>query len=414
MSTDSTRYAIPRPADREWPGLATPPHAPLRAAAARLLFTTVVRQLPITVVLPNGQRIGAGGPDAPAMRLVRPSNFFHRLGADATIGLGEAYMVGDWDTDALVDVLTPFATRIVDLVPQPLRAFRSLTGHRKPDRERNTVAGARENIHRHYDLSNDMFGMFLDDTMTYSCAWFAPGTDDLTAAQIRKVDAILDHAGVRSGTRLLEIGTGWGALAVRAAQRGADVTSLTISAEQKQLADRRAEQAGVADRVRVVLRDYREENGSYDAVVSVEMIEAVGHQYWPDYFGAVDRVLRPGGRFALQAITMPHQQLLATRYSQGWPHKYIFPGGELLSIPEIERQVATHTSMRITDRQALGPQYARTLAHWRARFLDRWPDVAALGFDEIFRRMWVFYLSYFESGFRADYLNVWQLRMDKA
>ena len=409
MSTESTRYAIPRPVEHEWPGLATPPHSPLRAAAARVLFNGAVRRLPITVVLPDGRRYGGGGAE---LRLSRPSNFFHRLGADQTIGLGEAYMVGDWDSDALVDVLTPFATHIADLVPRPLRALRSVARRRKPERERNTVAGARENIHRHYDLSNDMFGLFLDDTMTYSCAWFAPGTDDLTDAQERKIDAILDHAGVRAGTTLLEIGTGWGALAVRAAQRGADVTSLTISPEQKHLADQRVQRAGVADRVRVVLRDYREENGSYDAVVSVEMIEAVGHQYWPDYFGTVDRVLRPGGRFALQAITMPHQQLLATRNSQGWPHKYIFPGGELLSIPEIESQVAA-TGMRITDRQALGPQYARTLSHWRSRFLDRWPEIEALGFDEIFRRMWVFYLSYFESGFRADYLNVWQLRMDK-
>lgn len=409
MSIDSTRYANPRPAEHEWPGLTTPPRSPLRAAAARYLFTRAVRRLPVTVTLPDGRRWGAGGPE---LRLIRPARFFDRLGVDGTIGLGEAYMVGDWDADSVVDVLTPFAAHVTDLVPRPLRALRSRAGQRKPDRERNTVQGARENIRRHYDLSNDLFALFLDDTMTYSCAWFAPGADDLTEAQVRKVDAILDHAGVRSGTKLLEIGSGWGTLAIRAAQRGADVTTLTISVEQQELATRRIAQAGVADRARVVLRDYREETGSYDAVVSVEMIEAVGHQYWPDYFGAVDRVLRPGGRFALQAITMPHEQLLATRYSQGWPHKYIFPGGELLSIPEIERQVAA-TGMRIVDRQAMGPAYARTLSHWRSRFLDRWPDVAALGFDDIFRRMWVYYLSYFESGFRADYLNVWQLRMDK-
>ncbi|HEY0805764.1 MAG TPA: class I SAM-dependent methyltransferase, partial [Pseudonocardiaceae bacterium] len=226
MTTDSTRYAIPRPTDRQWPGLATPPRSPLRAAAAKVMFQSVVRRLPITVVLPDGRRIGSGGADAPEMRLVRPSDFFQRLGVDATIGFGEAYMIGDWDTDSLVDVLTPFAAAVADLVPRPLRALRSRAGYRKPDRERNTVAGARDNIHRHYDLSNDLFAMFLDDTMTYSCAWFAPGTDDLALAQVRKIDAILDHAGVRAGTRLLEIGTGWGALAVRAAQRGAQVTSL--------------------------------------------------------------------------------------------------------------------------------------------------------------------------------------------
>ncbi|HEX5406207.1 MAG TPA: cyclopropane-fatty-acyl-phospholipid synthase family protein [Pseudonocardiaceae bacterium] len=413
MSIDSARYAIPRPAEGDWPGLATPVHSPLKATAARLLFNAVVRGLPIKVVLPDGRRLGGGGQNAPEMRIRRPADFFNRLGVDGTIGLGEAYMVGDWTTDSLVEVLTPFAARMTGLVPQPLRDIRRWAGHRKPAAEHNTIDGARENIHRHYDLSNDLFGMFLDDTMTYSCAWFAPGTDELSAAQVRKVDAILDYAGVRAGSKVLEIGSGWGTLAIRAAQRGADVTSLTISTEQKELADQRIAEAGVADRARVVMRDYREETGRYDAVVSVEMIEAVGHQYWPDYFGAVDRVLQPGGRFALQAITMPHSQMLATRYSQGWPHKYIFPGGELLSIPEIEYQVAEHTDMRIIERQSLGSHYARTLRHWRLRFLEQWPKVSALGFDETFHRMWEFYLAYFESGFRADYLDVWQLRMDK-
>jgi cyclopropane-fatty-acyl-phospholipid synthase len=368
--------------------------------------------MPIKVVLPDGGRLGSGGPDAPVMWLVRPADFFHRLGVDATIGLGEAYMAGDWTTDTLAEVLTPFAERIADLVPAPLRALRGLTGHRKPLAERNTMAGAKENIRRHYDLSNDLFATFLDDTMTYSCAWFAPGTDDLTSAQERKVDAILDYAGVRTGSRVLEIGSGWGTLAIRAALRGADITSLTISAEQKALADRRIEAAGVADRARVVLRDYREETGTYDAVVSVEMIEAVGHQYWPAYFGAVARMLVPGGRFALQAITMPHAQLLSTRQSQGWPHKYIFPGGELLSTQEIEHQVAG-AGLRITERQSLGAHYARTLRQWRERFDQRWPDVVTLGFDDTFRRMFEFYLAYFESGFRAHYLDVWQLRIDK-
>jgi cyclopropane-fatty-acyl-phospholipid synthase len=411
MSVDSA--AIPRPAERRWPGLATPPHAPLRAAVARLLFRNAVRRLPITVELPGGRRLGAGGPDAPVLRLAEPANFFHRLGTDGTIGFGEAYLVGDWTTDTLTELLIPFAATVDDLVPRPLRSFRRLAGPTKPASERNTVTGARQNIERHYDLSNELFGLFLDESMTYSSAWFADGVDDLGAAQERKIDAMLDFAGVGPGTRLLEIGTGWGALAIRAARRGAEVTSLTISPSQRNLAEQRIARAGVSDRVHVALRDYRHETGSYDAVVSVEMIEAVGHQHWPEYFARVDRVLEPGGRFALQAITMPHRQLLATRHSQGWPHKYIFPGGELLSTPEIEHQVASHTSLRITERRSLRASYAQTLRTWRDRFLDRWPDVAALGFDETFRRMWVFYLSYFEAGFRADYLDVWQLRMAK-
>jgi cyclopropane-fatty-acyl-phospholipid synthase len=413
VSVDSSPSAIPRPAERKWPGLADPPHVPFRASMAKFLFRRAVRRLPIAIELPNGRRLGAGGADAPVMRLAEPANFFHRLGKDGTIGFGESYLVGDWTTDSLTELLIPFAARVDSLIPRPLRAFRRLASPHKPAAENNTVDGAKRNIERHYDLSNELFATFLDDTMTYSCAWFVPEVDGLGEAQERKIDAILDYAGVRAGTRVLEIGTGWGALAIRAARRGAEVTSLTISPRQKELAEQRAAEAGVADRVRVVLRDYRHETGTYDAVVSVEMIEAVGHQHWPDYFGMVDRVLEPGGRFALQAITMPHRQMLATRDSQGWPHKYIFPGGELLSIPEIEGQVE-RTRLRITERRSLRASYARTLRTWRERFLDRWSDVAALGFDETFRRMWVFYLSYFEAGFRADYLDVWQLRIDKS
>jgi cyclopropane-fatty-acyl-phospholipid synthase len=412
VSTETTRDAIPRPTEHEWPGLASPPHSPLRATVAERLLRRAVRRLPIAVEYPDGTRIGSGG-DVPVMRLHEPANLYHRLGVDGTIGFGEAYLVGDWSTDSLVELLIPLAANVDSLIPKPLRAFRRFTAPRKPDRENNTVTGARQNIERHYDLSNEMFAVFLDDTMTYSSAFFESDTEDLGAAQVRKIDAILDYAGVGDGTRLLEIGTGWGALSVRAARRGARVTSLTISPRQKELAEQRAREAGVADRVEVVLRDYRHETGSYDAVASVEMIEAVGHQHWRDYFAMVDRVLEPGGRFALQAITMPHKQMLATTRSQGWPHKYIFPGGELLSIPAIEEQVAG-TRLGITDRRELGASYARTLQLWRERFLSRWSEVAELGFDETFRRMWQFYLAYFEAGFRAGYLNVWQLRMDKS
>jgi cyclopropane-fatty-acyl-phospholipid synthase len=212
---------------------------------------------------------------------------------------------------------------------------------------------------------------------------------------------------------VLEIGTGWGALAIRAARRGARVTTLTISAEQKELAERRIADAGVADRVHVLLRDYREAHGTYDAVVSVEMIEAVGDEYWPAYFGTIARLLRPGGRVGLQAITMPHDRMLATRRSHTWIHKYVFPGGQLLSVPAV-RSNAAAAGLDITERRGLGPHYARTLFHWRTRFLDRWDRIAAAGFDPTFRRMWEFYLAYSEAGFRAGYLDVWQFGMTRS
>ena len=262
---------------------------------AKRLLRRAARRLPIAVEYPDGSRVGSGG-DVPVLRLHEPTNLSPRLSMDGTIGFGEAYLVGDWSTDSLVDLLIPLAANVDSLIPKPLRAFRRFAAPRKPDRENNTVAGARQNIERHYDLSNEMFAVFLDDTMTYSSAFFESDTEDLGAAQVRKIDAILDYAGVGAGTGLLEIGTGWGALSVRAARRGARVTSLTISPRQKELAEQRAREAGVADRVEVVLRDYRHETGSYDAVASVEMIEAVGHQHWRDYFAMVDRVLsRAGG-----------------------------------------------------------------------------------------------------------------------
>jgi cyclopropane-fatty-acyl-phospholipid synthase len=287
--------------------------------------------------------------------------------------------------------------------------FRRVAEARRPAEDTNTLEGSRANIHRHYDLSNDLFATFLDETMSYSSAWFADGSDDLADAQRRKIDGVLDMAGVRDGMHVLEIGTGWGELASRAARRGARVTSLTLSAEQATLAEQRLAAAGVADRVQVLLRDYREAQGSYDAVVSVEMVEAVGMAYWPTYFAALDRLLRPGGRIGLQAITMPHDRMLAARNDHSWISKYIFPGGLIPSVTAIEDNVGEHTGLRIAERRSLGPDYARTLAHWRHTFLERWEDVAALGFDSTFRRMWEFYLAYCEAGFRAGAIGVSQL-----
>jgi cyclopropane-fatty-acyl-phospholipid synthase len=292
------------------------------------------------------------------------------------------------------------------LVPAPLQVLRRWVDARRPGAERNTREGAAENIHRHYDLSNELFAEFLDESMTYSAAWFEPG-DDLHAAQLRKIDGVLDQAGVRAGSRVLEIGTGWGALAIRAARRGATVTSVTISAEQRRLATERVAAAGLSDLVTVELRDYREVSGSYDAVVSVEMIEAVGEEFWPTYFATLNRVLAPGGRVGLQAITMPHDRLVATRHSHNWIHKYVFPGGQVLSVPAIEEQ-AERAGMAITGRRSLGTHYARTLSLWRERFLTARDRVAGLGFDPVFERLWEFYLAYSEAGFRSGYLDVWQ------
>lgn len=407
---------VPRPNEGIWPGLANAPHTPVRARIAESLFRRAVRRLEVRVELPDGEVLGACHPESPVMRLHRPAVFFHRLGAHGNIGFGESYMVGDWSSPQLADLLTPFAARLATLIPPTFQRLRRWAVAHTPPEEDNTITGARENIHRHYDLSNDLFAAFLDETMSYSSALFSDiedTTEQLADAQRSKIDSMLDLADVRAGKHILEIGTGWGALAIRAAQRGARVTSLTISAEQRHLAEARIASAGVADRVQVLLRDYREARGSYDAVVSVEMIEAVGMRHWPTYFTALERLLAPGGRIGLQSITMPHDRMLATRDNYTWIHKYVFPGGLIPSMTAIEQSVTEHTGLHVVQRLAFGPHYARTLENWRETFLANWRHVRELGFDDTFRRMWEFYLAYCEAGFRVGYLNVHQLALSR-
>jgi cyclopropane-fatty-acyl-phospholipid synthase len=404
-----------------WRAIATTPRAPLGATVARLIFEHAVAKVPVRVTYPDGRVLGAGPPTSPELQVVRPAAFFARLGRDAKIGFGEAYMAGDWrpgpGTD-LADLLTPFASRLTTLVPAPLQKMRALVDKRVPANHENTLDGSRNNIAAHYDLSNDLFAAFLDPTMSYSCAWF-DGSEPIAAAtrleeaQLRKIDGILDLAAVRSGTRLLEIGTGWGTLAIRAAQRGARVTTITLSHEQMRLARERVEAAGLSGLVEVRVQDYREADGEYDAIVSVEMIEAVGEAYWPTYFAALDRLLAPGGRAAIQAITMDHGRFLATRRSFSWIQKYIFPGGIIPSLQAVDDALAAHTTLRVTRQRELRAHYARTLRLWRERFLGQWPHIHAQGFDETFRRMWEFYLAYSEAGFRSGYLGVSQLQMTR-
>ena len=224
---------------------------------------------------------------------------------------------------------------------------------------------------------------------------------------------MLDAAGVGAGTTMMEIGTGWGALSIRAAQRGATVTSLTLSVEQQRLAQQRVREAGVDDRVTILVQDYREAVGQYDAVVSVEMIEAVGAEYWPTYFAALDALLKPGGRVAVQSITMPHERMLISRRAFTWINKHIFPGGLIPSIEAIEAALAEHTGLRITERVDHGLDYARTLRSWRQRFLAQWGTVADMGFDDTFRRTWEYYLAYCEAGFRTGYIDVSLIQLQR-
>jgi len=420
-----------RPTHERWPDLLQVPagaRTTVSSAVARRLFEAGVRRLPVTVHL-EGRTIGAGGPE---MTVHRPEEFFARLGRGALVGFGEAYLTHAWDADDLGAFLTVLAEEMPRLVPDSLQRLRALAVRRPPRHERSTRANSRRNIAHHYDLSNDLFEQFLDGTMTYSAALFdaeearldgysrmgapRPGSD-LAPAQVRKIERLLDRTGVRDGTRVLEIGTGWGELAIRAARRGAVVHSITLSTEQQELAQARIASAGLADRVTVQLLDYRalvstgstDETPTYDVVLSVEMIEAVGYDFWEEYFTILDRVTAPGGRVGLQAITMPHDRMLATRRTYTWINKYIFPGGFLPSVEAIDRVTRRHTSLRVTDRLSFGTHYAETVRQWDERFVAARERILDLGFDETFLRMWHFYLEYARAGFASGYLDVNQV-----
>lgn len=394
--------------------VAAVPRGPLTGMSARIasaLLQRAARRLPLRVRYPDGSVIGAADPTLPTLRLHEPDRLARRIGRYGLIGFGESYMAGEWSSDDLVGVLTEFAKDIPDLVPRPLQRLRPLVLAGQPDSHRNTRDHARNNISAHYDLSNELFAAFLDETMMYSSAWFetlpaAPG--DLVVAQHRKIDRLLESAGVAAGREVLEIGTGWGELALRAAARGARVTSVTLSEEQQRLARRRVAAAGLSDRVDIQLRDYRDVTGEFDAVVSVEMVEAVGYRNWPNYFRTLGRLVAPNGRVTIQTITMPHDRMLASRNTQTWIQKYIFPGGLLPSTEAIHTVTSRHTDLHTVDMMSLRPHYAETLRLWRERFLEQRNTVAELGFDETFRRMWELYLAYSEAGFRSGYLDVYQ------
>ncbi|MGV0772967.1 class I SAM-dependent methyltransferase [Mycobacterium syngnathidarum] len=412
MSTRTGTYPAIDPT--RWPDVAHPPRGPVAAisgAVADQLLRRAAATLPVRLAFPDGTVIGAADPTLPTMVIERPGAVARRIGCHGLIGFGESYMAGEWHSTDLVGLLTEFGRSMGDLVPAALQRFRTVTLPRSPRSARNNPAQSRRNIAAHYDLSNELFSEFLDETMTYSSALFTefPGTAaGLADAQRRKIDRLLDTAGVGPGSRVLEIGTGWGELCIRAAQRGARVRSITLSAEQQRLARQRVAAAGLSDRVGIDLLDYRDADGCYDAVVSVEMIEAVGYRFWPTYFRTLDRLVTPGGRVAIQAITMPHDRMLASRGTHTWIQKYIFPGGLLPSTEAIIGLTEHGTRLRTVDVMSLRPHYAETLRLWREQFVSRSDTVAALGFDDVFARMWELYLAYSEAGFASGYLDVYQ------
>jgi cyclopropane-fatty-acyl-phospholipid synthase len=396
-----------------WPEVFAAPSGPVATASAVFadrLLRRAVAGLPMRVAYPDGTVIGAGDASSPTLTLNDPERLARRMGRHGLVGFGESYMAGEWESTELVAVLTIMAPVLNDVLPRGLRRLKPLAV--RPGAPRFSREQMQRNIAAHYDdVSSDLFIEFLDETMTYSSALFdrLPASwPDLARAQRRKIDLLLDAAGVGPGTRLLEVGTGWGELCIRAASRGAYVHSVTPSDRQMWLARQRIAAAGKSDRVRIDVCDYRDIDGHYDAVISVEMVEAVGHRSWPDFLRTLGRLVRPGGHVVIQAITMPHAHLLATRNSQTWIQKYIFPGGQIPSAKALLAITQRDSPLRLFDMTALDDHYAETLRLWRERFMQRRKTLSHIGFDAVFARMWEFYLADREAGFRSGNLNVYQ------
>jgi cyclopropane-fatty-acyl-phospholipid synthase len=323
---------------------------------------------------------------------------------NGSIGLGESYVDGLWETDdlvALIQIVARSLSRqhrgVSAAVARSRAAFHRVRGL-VPE---NTKGGARANISAHYDLGNDLFSSFLDPTMMYSCAYFPSEGASLEEAQLAKLDRICERLQLGPDTHLLEIGTGWGGMAMHAARTtGCRVTTTTISRAQHELATQRVREAGLEDRIAILLEDYRDLEGSYDRLVSIEMIEAVGWQYFDTYFEACDRLLADDGLFLLQAITVDDRLYEIEKASKSFANTHVFPGGCLPSLKVIADSVGRVTEMREIWLDDITAHYPPTLAEWRERFFASWDSLKTHGYDERFKRLWDFYLSGSEAGFR--------------
>lgn len=352
----------------------------------------------------------------PAVIEVLDPGLFPATVLGGSVGAGRAYMQGHWNSPDLTSVIRVLVRNAKFLQQWRSGMARMLEPAQALKRRisRNTLGGSRRNIGAHYDLSNEFFALFLDEQMMYSSALFERDEDSLDEASIAKLDRICKRLKLTPDDHVIEIGTGWGGFAIHAVEHyGCRVTTTTISAQQFQHAIRRVEAAGLSDRITVLDQDYRMLKGKYDALVSIEMIEAVGAEYLDPFFARCSDLLKPDGRMLIQAITIGDDEFERASRSIDFIQEYIFPGSCLPSMRRMRQAVRNVTDLRLDDAFDLTSSYARTLQIWRERFLENLPQVRALGFDERFARMWEFYLCYCEGGFRESRIGVVQLEYAK-
>jgi len=371
----------------------------------------------VTFVTPDGRalriRSETGGPAAVIQ--IRNFRFIRRALMAGDIGFAEAYAAGEWETPDLTAVLSVFSLNFQNLTQvtegNPLIGVLNFIGHFLNG---NSRRGSQRNIHAHYDLGNAFYSRWLDPSMTYSSARFSRGAASLEAAQEEKYRALAQRMQLSPGHHVLEIGCGWGGFAEFAAREvGARVTGITISREQHDFARRRMFEADLAEKADIRLVDYRDVPGVYDRVASIEMFEAVGEKYWPTYFRTIHDRLKPQGRAALQIITIQDELFEGYRRRADFIQRYIFPGGMLISESRLKQEISK-VGLSWSEPERFGLDYASTLADWKRRFGAAWNEIRGLGFDERFRRLWDFYLSYCEAGFQTGRTNVIQLGVSRA
>ena len=369
----------------------------------------------IEATLPDGstRRIGFHAPGPVAIVRLQSWLALVRLATSGSVGWYKAWAAGEWTSPDPVPLFELFMANAASLggvarAKGPMRWVNSLA-HRLRD---NAPAQAKDNIAAHYDLGNDFYAEWLDPSMTYSSARFAPG-DDLESAQHRKIAMLLDRFDLKPGDRLLEIGCGWGTLAIEAARRGAKVVGLTLSAQQKCWAEEKIAEAELSDSIEIRLQDYRQISGKFDAIASVEMAEAVGQRWWPAYLDCISRNLKPGGKAALQFISIDHHLFKAYSRSADFIQAYIFPGGMLLDEPRFEA-LGKVRGLSWTDRAGFGLDYAETLRQWRDRYDGAVREGRLNEFSEEFHNLWRYYLMYCEGGFRGRGIDVAQVTMVRA
>ena len=368
------------------------------------------------ITYPDGtsDAFGVEGSGPNGVLHVRDWALASRVMSEGDIGLAESYIAGEWDTPHLADLLTTLADNFDRLKRLAVGApvMRAMNWVRHALFRNNSPRQAKRNIHAHYDLGNDFYRMWLDPTMTYSSGLYLDERNTLWTAQMNKYEALCEAMDLRPGQSVLEIGCGWGGFAEHAAlHREARVTGLTISQEQFDWATRRMKTQEIADQVEIRFEDYRHTTGTFDRIASIEMFEAVGEQYWPDYFRTLRERLTDDGKAALQIITIDDRFFDRYRKRVDFIQQHVFPGGMLISEPKLAEQAAK-AGLKITHTRRFGLDYARTLADWAKTFEMNWNELRRQGFDEEFRRLWRFYLAYCEAGFRTGRTNVIQVVLE--